>query len=273
MITYKLFAFSLVVTLAYGSFAQGIDVPTQNKSSTDSSISTNVLYNDVEIQKDDADYRAIRKEIESAFANTNPKLSHVDVINIYKKKYFSTFSKKPDKIALYGFGWLYASYYREQLESHHPTPEMREAIRNVAQMPIPAVYDYVRLRFIIQQMVQRDESLRLLGERLLKMNPHDFGVEYQLARMTDPSKSTKDRELSINYIEDLVKVNPDRSSAWAIYSHSYHTIWIVTHSLEYLKKSVYGFKKYASIAGNKADPYILESGDQIIKELERNNHS
>ncbi len=259
MIMYRTFICAFLITLASRSIAQS----GTSRGVASSPFPQEVLSNNVVIEGQDKPYRNIRKEVERLFARKN----HVGVIDIYKNKYFASFRNSPQKRPLYGFGWLYATYYREQLESKHPTKELNEAFGYVAQEPIPAVYDYVRLRFILQQMVSIEKSLRPLGERLLKVNPSDVGVKYQLARMIDPSSSPRDRQISIKYAAEMVKDKPNSASVWASYGATYYIIWLMTKSKLDSQKSIHGYRKYLSLAGKNPNPMLARRIPMFIKQM------
>jgi tetratricopeptide (TPR) repeat protein len=111
-----------------------------------------------------------------------------------------------------------------------------------AKIQAPQTYNYARLVFL-GSAPYNDPTLINIGKRLLKQSPNDDEVEYALATVLTFSKVPADRNLAINYQQDLAKRFPNDSRTYRLLGIiNYRTAWL-NHSQMDADKSIAAYQR------------------------------
>lgn len=134
-------------------------------------------------------------------------------------------------------------------------------VKAFEKVPTPQAYEYVRLRFIAEGVLDGQPELVPLGSRLLVKNPDDTTVMFVLSNMLDPDDA-KERQLFATLNQTLLKKFPNDAGLLDMRSGFYHAAYLSTKKLEDKQKALQAYQKYLTLvprdspAGQAAIGYI-----------------
>lgn len=150
----------------------------------------------------DRPYQKIRADINKAlYAGQGPDALIAD----YKAK---ADADPKDPQAAYGWAfavWRISTWSDEYQQKYSDFTDLPDAL---AAAPFPKTYNYARLRFLVQAQVRAMPQLQELGERLVKRNPKDADVKYQLIHVLRQTPSPPENREALKLAQDLVQSDP-----------------------------------------------------------------
>ena len=196
--------------------------------------------------EDDAPYREARQRIDALIADgMNPD----DVLMLAKRDYQLSQSESGAQVdPLITFRQSYASYRAREYIRVHILPELAEYYRPdkereyesklieqlnkrfaiITPASPPHNYEYARLMFLAGGMdyVDHGKEKVLLGERLLKKNPHDVDVKAvlveALVRANVPQNVRREyAQKAVRYAVQITHAEPDSPRSWRTLATAY----------------------------------------------------
>ena len=115
-------------------------------------------------------------------------------------------------------------------------------------------YEFARIHFLIAATNYPSHALKDLGERLLKHNPSDILVEWQMGSILQPSMIPAERQLALNYAHDLIRRSPNNPDYYTNLAGTYYDIWLGTKKASDGEKAAAAYRVYLNMAP-KDDPF------------------
>lgn len=184
---------------------------------------------------DDRPYTRSRLDIENAFEQGAEP-------NKLVQKYRNLARQNPNDLKAQ-FRWAYASYQAVKAKtilSH----DLSSAIRKLQSFKPPYTYECARLRFILEARVSPRQKLKLLGERLLRKNPNDFDVKYNLIKVIEPTASSWDKQKAVLYCQQLIKSFPKKNSPYAMLGFVYFRSWLKAKNKADAQEAISAYREY-----------------------------
>ncbi len=188
----------------------------------------------------EAPYTKIRLEIEN-LNNANQKLPAM--IEETGDK-----AQKDVNNSLLGYRWAYLCYKAATLDLKEGESQLPLASRAISISVSPKVYEYSRLRFLINVRSFPSSQFRSLGERLVKRDPNDYDVKFYMLKLLTPGLSTEDKKLAVGYAQDLIRMWPNSTSAHSGLGGVYYRSWLVSKSKSDADNAIQAYEKYLQIA-------------------------
>lgn len=126
------------------------------------------------------------------------------------------------------FGWAFAVWrvatwsdeYRKRYSDFTDLPDA------LAGASFPRTYSYARLRFLIQAQVRTMPQLQELGERLVKQNPKDNDVKYQLIHVLRQTPARPENQEALKLAQELVQSDPKAALYYQVLGSVYLDAYI-----------------------------------------------
>ena len=107
--------------------------------------------------------------------------------------------------ALAQFRWAYSAYRINHTDpAIRASGELSQAAQALASVASPKMYEFARLRFVLEAMPGGYiYPLKTVGMRLLKRDPMDKEVKYWLTQVLDDGPSDQDHQQALSYSQEL----------------------------------------------------------------------
>ncbi|RYZ92627.1 MAG: hypothetical protein EOP06_03705 [Proteobacteria bacterium] len=118
----------------------------------------------------------------------------------------------------------------------------------LASTPSPRVYNWTRLRFLVDARNFPDTLLRPVGERLVQRDPKDYEVKYRLIDTFNPGESKAEKKQALIYAHDLIRLNPKRASGYSALGGVYYRDWLLNKNRTDAGNAIAAYQRYLKIA-------------------------
>lgn len=184
-------------------------------------------------------YAQVQQEIDSALARGKDPMS---IFSSAKAAAGRTVDAKAQ------FRYAY-SFYKAGMAK--PTlydgSELTRVLQRFEVPPNPKVYEYTRIRFLLSCSSFPDRAYMPLGEALLKEDPRDTAVMYQLSKVYWPSKSQAERKRALELANGVIKLEPKEHKGYIALASVYYRAWRTTKSRSDAHASIANYKKYLQL--------------------------
>lgn len=215
--------------------------------------------------RDDKPYLKIRQNIDKAVAGGQKP-------DALLTKYQALAQKKPyDPQAQ--FRWAYAAWQARKAVDSYDQQYRRlwRTQRAFARVPSPHVYEYARLRFLVEAWFRRVPQFKGVGERLAHRNSNDYEVKYYLASILDTSPLAEERERALGYAKDVIRLQPKRPSSYSLLGGVYFSSWLKTKNRSDAEKAIAAYQQYLQLASPNAE--WRPQAKRLIQILQRGESS
>lgn len=166
------------------------------------------------------------------------------------EEYEAAAAKKPfDPLAQYRWGYsVYQAATGKVLRSSETRANIEIVAAALEKAPSPHVYEYARLRFLIEMWQYPKFEHLTIGKRLVKRDATDRSVKYFLTRILAWSRLPGDKQQALVYARELLTVNPQKASYHSLLGGVYLNLWHESRKREYAEKAIASYNKYLELA-------------------------
>lgn len=151
------------------------------------------------------------------------------------------------------FEYVYSTYRAAQLSSAFGNGGELVEAEQALDLVLPThTYEFARLHFLIAAKNHPSHALKALGERLLKHNPDDVLVKWQMGSILQPSTVPAERQQALNYADDLIHRSPGNPDYYANLAGTYYDIWLGTKKPSDGEKAAATYRTYLNISAKDA---------------------
>ena len=166
--------------------------------------------------------------------------------------------------SLFIFKWGYTAWKAalRQQDTMEIYKRLAEVNGVMALAPSPHAYDFARTHLFIARQTELDSSLRDISEELLRRDPHDSDVKYNLAVILLNTFSPPKHAEALQLAHELMKERPKWANSFALVGESYWLTWLRTNDPEDARKAIEGYRHYLKLA--PADAHYRAGAQHMI---------
>lgn len=203
---------------------------------------------------DSAPYQKVLAEIDKAiFTNQKPAQ-----ISAAYEQYKAQAKAKP-KDALAQFAWAQAAYKTARINPTLADAKLKGKSQELAQrkliLPVlealrgvefPRIYEFARLRFLLESFDSPSSELNPVAKRLLAQNSKDYRVMFYYLR--DPNmESASDRKQALGYAQTLIRLDAKKPEYIAALAATYAGIAAITDDEKAKTQAIAGYERYLRV--------------------------
>lgn len=118
----------------------------------------------------------------------------------------------------------------------------------LGRISTPYLYQYARLRFLLDIKVFTGPLVKTLGRRLVSYKPDDYDILFRLIYFLNTSENLQERKEAIGYAQRLVRLQPQRPDAYVQLGSVYYSIWLFSKTKRDAANALQAFKGYSKVA-------------------------
>lgn len=215
---------------------------------------------------DDRPYVKLRSNIDASIARIKSNQKQLAaMVNHYKK----VAQRKPlDPLSQ--FGWAYAMFEssRVQYSGDQRWYEPRAVSLAMAKPLSPRSYQYDRLRFVVTNLWFNLPKLKPLGFRLMRRNPNDLAVKFQMARLLAAQSTTlAEKQQSVRYAEEYARVRPNTLQAYSILNLTYWLLFNLSQNVSDLDKAIEAGQKALNLLPSNSQRRA--EAEALVRQIQR----
>lgn len=206
---------------------------------------------------DDTPYERVRESVDKKLASTTNKDLVVDQYKMIAQ------SMPNDPIAQFRWGYaVFQTYKNESLRDS----KFNEVIYPLSQMTTVSNYEFIRLRFLMEQAGSFANYLDDLAVRLLAKSPNDPDVLAASVRVLSSSKDIAKRRQAVAVAEQLYSKNPTDISVQRKLARVYHMSCVLNKNIEHGRKAI---KYYERFSKQATDPDQIRYYNWMVEETKQ----
>jgi hypothetical protein len=214
--------------------------------------------------EDNKPFFQIRQEVDQAIKEGQNPLTLEKKHRVPVKSYYNSRAQ---------FRWAYITY-RVVLKSPDSSSLGISAITAMDRTLWPNTYEWTRLRFLLDRKCRftvlnylRKEQGQFInaGERLLKREPNDREVLWEMRKILGYTAKVEDRQRGLKIAQRLLQLDPNNARYIAGVAGSNMDIWSLNNNRGNLKAAITGYERYLKIAP-KTDPF-RNNASRLLKHL------
>lgn len=203
-------------------------------------------------------YKEIRDQINAVVANKQDLSAVIEQSRVAARR--NPYEPKSE------YKYAYATY-RAAIEGKPFNSNNLIPVRDALQAGLPPhVYDYTRLRFLVESTLFPNQSLVPVGRRLLNYDAEDTSVERNLIRVLTCSTSESNLKTAVAYAQELVRAKPENADYHGTLAGAYLDFWFKTRDQSYLKQAIKQYQEYLALAPAEAE--YRKTAVRLLKTLQ-----
>lgn len=204
-------------------------------------------------------YKAIEAEIDKKIASG---MSAKALADTYRK----TAEEDVDS-PLSQFRWAYAQRKAVLGAKHFDSGQLIPVRDALDKANSPHVYEYTRLHFLIESELFPGQELLSAGKRLVKHNPNDEDVKYQVIHLLGSSRDIADKKQAVLLAQEMTASHPENADYHGNLGGVYLDMWFRTKSPKYASLATNQYHKYLSLAPPDAE--YRKTVERLLKTLQK----
>lgn len=204
-------------------------------------------------------YQQARQTIDQAVSN------HQDLSKLSAQYQVQAHSKADSPLAL--FRWAYTAYQvmitkNTRDEQHQALDGIHEALYHT---PSGHTYEYARIQFLVIEFYTSHQQAVPVAKRLLKVQPDDYRVEYDLAGIYLDDYPAKIAD-ALKISEHLKQLQPKKAAIYALTGKAYILLWYRHKNPADAQEVVKNYQKYLQLAPPNSD--FRKPAQRIVKDFQ-----
>lgn len=158
------------------------------------------------------------------------------------------------------FKWAYVALIAANTPSGYDLKKLNGVREALSRIPSPHVPEYTRVQFLVECRVNSSRGLAGVGERLLRYDPKDLAVKYDLIDAYDATNPVEKKK-AVVLAKQIIQQHPEKPSYYTKLGGVYWAAWNQGKSPKDADYALIAYRKYLA----KAPPGSVDYG--FIKRL------